>query len=374
MAADARAGGLTRRPDAVVLCLLAAGAAGFLLLPVLTAAPNRLLDGEALALGHVLGAGRATALLPAAALLFFAAAGRRIGAAISAWGLIAGLVWLAGTAAAAVTPGLAPAARIAPGAGWWAAALAAGLIWSETLRALPPALRLPLLPTPLLPVVVLYTHGRLAALSLLREYAARRAEVGAAVAGHVVLVGLTLAIALPAGAALGLLAQRRAALRGPVFTTLNVVQTIPSIALFGLLLPALAPLGAGIGRVPAVIALVLYALLPLARATAEGLDGVDAGIVEAARGIGMPPVRRLWTVEAPLAAPALLAGVRVTVVQTIGLAVIAALIGAGGLGALVFAGLSADALDLVLLGVIPTVALAVIADATLRLLAGLARR
>ena len=252
--------------------------------------------------------------------------------------------------------------------------LAAALMWGETLRPLPPAPRFALLPTALLPAVVLYAHGRLAALSLLREYAVRRAEVGSALAGHVALVGLTLAIALPAGAALGLLAQRRAALRGPVFTALNVVQTIPSIALFGLLLPALAPFGAGIGRVPAVIALVLYALLPLARATAEGLDGVDPGVVEAARGIGMPPLRRLWTVEAPLAAPALLAGVRVTVVQTIGLAVIAALIGAGGLGALVFAGLSADALDLLLLGVIPTVALAVIADATLRLLAGLARR
>jgi osmoprotectant transport system permease protein len=341
-----------------------------LALPWLERAPNRLISGTPVPIG--LGAGW---LLPPALLLGLCAlrpGGRlaRIGAAASVWLLIGALGWLAGAAAARLSAGAPEATRISLGAGFWVALLAAGLAWSQATRGLVAAWRTLLGLLGVVPLLALGLAGRLDQLSVLREYAVRRDEVAAAVATHLWLVGLTLAFALPAGLALGLLAQRRRRWHGPVFGVLNVVQTIPSIALFGLLLPPLARFGVGIGSVPAVIALTLYALLPIARTTAEALAGVAPDIREAARGIGMRPAQILWLVDAPLAWPTVLAGVRVTTVQTIGLAVVAALIGAGGLGALVFAGLSADALDLLLLGVIPTVGLALLADAGLRLLAG----
>ena len=121
----------------------------------------------------------------------------------------------------------------------------------------------------------------------------------------------------------------------------------------------------GIGLLPAVIALSLYALLPIVHGTASGLAQVPAAAVEAATGMGMTTRQLFWQVEVPLALPVLLSGLRVTAVQVIGLAVVAALIGAGGFGALVFQGLASSALDLVLLGVLPVVALGVVVDAAL---------
>jgi osmoprotectant transport system permease protein len=161
--------------------------------------------------------------------------------------------------------------------------------------------------------------------------------------------------------------------QGPVFAVLNTLQTVPSIALFGLLIaplsalataaPALAALGvAGIGPAPAVIALILYALLPVVRNTSAGIAGVDPAVVDAARGMGMTVLQVLCRIELPLASPVLLAGLRIVVVQAIGLAVVAALIGAGGLGTFVFEGLGQDAVDLVLLGALPAIFLAFAAD------------
>ena len=160
----------------------------------------------------------------------------------------------------------------------------------------------------------------------------------------------------------------------PVMTVLNVVQTVPSIALFGLLIAPLSALGAampslgisGIGFAPAVIALTLYALLPVVRNTLAGIAGVDAAIVESARGAGMTGAQILRRVELPLAFPIILTGIRIVVVQAIGLAVVAALVGAGGLGTFVFQGLGQYATDLVLLGALPAIALALAADFTLR--------
>jgi osmoprotectant transport system permease protein len=166
---------------------------------------------------------------------------------------------------------------------------------------------------------------------------------------------------------------------------LNLLQTVPSIALFGLLLvplsslaaaiPSLAALGiGGIGMAPAVIALFLYALLPVVRNGVAGLAGVDVGVVDAARGIGMNRRQLFWQVELPLAMPLLLAGLRIVVVQAIGLAVVAALIGAGGLGSFVFEGLGQYAADLVLLGALPAIALALAADFLLQTLGAMFRR
>ena len=166
---------------------------------------------------------------------------------------------------------------------------------------------------------------------------------------------------------------------------LNLLQTIPSIALFGLLIvplsalaaavPALAALGVGgIGPAPAIIALILYALLPVVRNTVAGSPGSMPAVVDAARGMGMTRRQLFWQVELPLASPLLLAGLRIVTVQAIGLAVVAALIGAGGLGSFVFEGLGQYAADLVLLGALPAIVLALAADFLLQILAEAAAR
>jgi osmoprotectant transport system permease protein len=162
---------------------------------------------------------------------------------------------------------------------------------------------------------------------------------------------------------------------------LNFLQTIPSLALFGFLIaplsalrrsvPKLAALGiAGIGLAPALVALVLYALLPIVRNTATGLLEVDPAVLEAGRGIGLSRRQLFWQIELPLALPLFFAGLRIVTVQAIGLAVVAALIGAGGLGSFVFQGLGEYAVDLVLLGALPAIFLALFADFALGALAG----
>jgi osmoprotectant transport system permease protein len=139
--------------------------------------------------------------------------------------------------------------------------------------------------------------------------------------------------------------------------------------------PRLAALGVGgVGPAPAVVALVLYALLPIVRNTAAGLAGVDRAVIDAARGMGLTRHQLFWQIELPLALPVLLAGLRIVVVQTIGLAVVAALIGAGGLGTFVFEGLGQYALDLVLLGALPAIFLALAADFVLQTLAAMRPR
>ena len=193
---------------------------------------------------------------------------------------------------------------------------------------------------------------------------------------HLQIVAATLLPALLIGVPLGVAAARSERLAAPLFALLNVIQTLPSIALFALLIAPLSSLAAalpgwgirGIGLLPAVIALTLYALLPIVHGTAAGLRQVPAAAVAAATGMGMTARQVFWRVAVPLALPVLLSGLRVTTVQVIGLAVVAALIGAGGYGALVFQGLASSALDLVMLGVLPVVALAIVADAGLELL------
>jgi osmoprotectant transport system permease protein len=184
---------------------------------------------------------------------------------------------------------------------------------------------------------------------------------------------------------LGIAAHRRPRSRATIFGALDIVQTIPSIALFGLLIgplaalagafPALRSIGiSGIGVAPAVIALTLYSLLPMARGAYAGLASVPESVIETARGMGMTKGQMLLEVEAPIALPVLLSGLRIVTVQAVGLAVVAALIGAGGLGSFVFLGLGQRALDLMLLGAIPTIFMALGVDFIFQLLLGAARR
>lgn len=177
---------------------------------------------------------------------------------------------------------------------------------------------------------------------------------------HVVLVGVSMLLAALAAIPTGVLLTRRVAWREWTLGLTNVVQTIPSLALFGFLIPV--PFIGGIGPHTAIIALVLYALLPMLRNTVTGLLNVDTNVRDAATALGMTAGERLWQVELPLAAPTILAGVRIAAVTTIGTATIAAAIGAGGLGVFIFRGLAAVDSLLLLAGAIPAALMALAAD------------
>ncbi len=180
---------------------------------------------------------------------------------------------------------------------------------------------------------------------------------------HLWMVLLSTFFAVAVGIPLGILITRRPALRKPVIATANIIQTIPSLALFGFLLPA-PWIGDRAGRL-AILALTLYSLLPLIRNTYAGIMGVDRAVVEAARGMGLTDSQLLFKVELPLAASVILAGVRVAVVISVGLATIAAAIGAGGLGELIFRGLAMVNNSVILAGAVPAALMALTADTLL---------
>jgi osmoprotectant transport system permease protein len=180
---------------------------------------------------------------------------------------------------------------------------------------------------------------------------------------HLLLVFFSTGIAVILGVPLGLALTRRRSLARPAIGFASVMQTVPSLALFGFLIPM--PLLGGIGNRTAVVALVLYALLPILRNTYTGVLSVDPAVVEAGRGLGMTDWQRLRFVEIPLALPMILAGVRIAAVVSVGLATIAAAIGAGGLGNFIFRGLSMVDHRLILAGAIPAALLAIAADALL---------
>lgn len=375
----------------VVLVLVLLGLTAALSLAFLTHAPNRLLSGRPIGLASLLDGPRALALAPALVLIagpFLRETRATLAAlAVAAALLPVCLLWLAGDEAARLADPEAPARRTSFGGAFWVLAVVAWLALADGLGRLRarPGTRVLAAIAAVAPIGLLIASGRFDELSILKEYANRSDVFAGSVLRHLGLVGGALVPALLVGVPLGVLAHRRTGARGPLFGVLNVIQTIPSIALFGLLMaplsglasaiPALGTFGvSGIGAAPAIVALVLYSLLPVARSVAAGLDQVPASVLDAASGMGMTQGQRFRQVEVPLALPVFLAGLRITVVQAIGLAAVAALIGAGGLGAIMFQGLNASALDLVLLGVVPIVALAAAADAILRLAAALVER
>jgi osmoprotectant transport system permease protein len=200
---------------------------------------------------------------------------------------------------------------------------------------------------------------------LFEFYARHASEVWLLLRQHVGLVAISTAIAALIGLPLGVLVARRPAWRRPVLGLANVFQTVPSLALFGLLIPVF-----GIGAWTAITALVVYALLPIVRNTYAGIAGVDPAVREAGRGMGMTDGELLRLVELPLAAGVILAGVRIATVVSVGIATIAAAIGAGGLGVYIFRGVATVDDTLILAGAIPAALLALLADALL----GLAER
>jgi len=201
--------------------------------------------------------------------------------------------------------------------------------------------------------------------NLLGFYARNAREVLDLLGQHLYLVGISTGLAVALGVPIGILLTRRAAWRAPVLGLANVFQTIPSLALFGFLLPLL-----GIGAWTAIAALVVYGLLPIVRNTYTGIAGVDPAVREAGRGMGMTGRELLMMVELPLAAGVILAGIRVATVVSVGVATIAAAIGAGGLGVYIFRGVAVVDYTLILAGALPAALLALAADGLL----GLAER
>jgi osmoprotectant transport system permease protein len=185
-------------------------------------------------------------------------------------------------------------------------------------------------------------------------------DVASLTGEHLVLVSISSAIAVAIGVGVGILATRRASVRRISLTIANVFQTIPSLALFGFLLPL--PLIGGIGMRTAIISLVLYSLLPILRNTVVGINNVDPGLRDASVAMGMTDTQLLTLVELPLAAPTIIAGIRTAIVTNIGTAVIAAVIGGGGLGVLIFRGVSSVDTTEILAGAIPATVLALAAD------------
>jgi len=366
----------------IVLLLLATA------LPVLTYAPNRLLTGQGIGLLALLSARPGVSLLlllPLGPLLL--APWWRFGR-LREWTvylaclLLAGVLWwLAGNVAAQRAGGDDALARVSFGGGFCLLQLLLLLQQAEVIQRLGQSLpaRLLLLFLAELPLLLLLHAGVLDSLSLLREYYNNQDGFDDALLRHLQLVLFSVLPALFIGTGMGIWAYRSPAFSRLLFPVLNVLQTIPSIALFALLIGPLALLGrylpglgiAGVGLLPAVLALTLYALLPLTRGTLAGLQQVSPAVREAARGMGMTAWQIMYKVEAPLALPVMLSGLRITAVQTVGLTVVAALIGAGGFGAIMFQGLSASALDQVLLGVLPVILLALLLDAAFRLLISL---
>ena len=371
----------------VLLVLVAGGVLAGCGLAFLTTAPNRLVTGTGIRLETLLTGWRFTLLLPAAVLALgvFLSQVRRthVITTIAAALLLAGWVWLAGAHAHRLAETDSAIGRTSFGGAFWLLVFLSWLAAADSIQRLRLGVPASILANTavLAPCVGLLLAGELDHLSLLREYANRHDVFRTAFFRHLELVLATLLPTLLIGVPLGVASVRRERWRTPLFTVLNVVQTVPSIALFGLLLaplswlasqiPMLSRLGiGGIGMAPAVVALTLYALLPVVRSTVAGLEQVPQPVIEAATGMGMSRAQILRRVELPLALPLFLSGLRVATVQIVGLAVVAALIGAGGLGGLVFQGLSSTALDLVLLGVIPVVALAMTCDGIFRFITG----
>jgi osmoprotectant transport system permease protein len=364
----------------LILLLLAAFG-----LPFLSYAPNRLLSGKSISLISLMHGPALWLLVPmlVLAVLSLLAPVRRhaLLTALTASVLLALTFWLSGHAAQQLALEGSKLARTSWGSGCWLMLALSLLVAADALTRVTASHLWRILGNLLvvLPALVLLFSHQLDQLSLLKEYYNRQDVFDAALLQHLTILLATLVPALLIGIPLGVLCFRSVRWQTPIFSTLNIIQTVPSIALFGLLIAPLAGLAkalpwlaehgvSGIGMAPAIVALVLYALLPLVRSVVAGLQSVPASVIESASGMGLTRGQIFLRVQLPLALPLFLTGVRILAVQTVGMAVVAALIGAGGFGAIVFQGLLSSALDLVLLGVIPVIVMAVIVDSLFKFL------
>ncbi len=351
----------------------------------LSQAPNRLLSGTPVAIWNAVDRPILVLLVALAGLLIALSqlgASQNLHRAMLLFATVLLLLLLdgAGRGAAALSQGATATSRVSLGWAFWLMTLCATFAIVDAVQRLnlKPEKQLALTVALVAAIAAMSLSGSFDHLSLLREFAMQRSAFFAELARHAELVIGAMVPALAIGVPLGLWGARHPHSRPALFGTLNILQTIPSVALFGLLIgplsalaaamPALGALGIrGIGVTPALVALVLYALLPVVRNSVAGVEAADPAIIEAARGMGFTPRQIFFHVQLPLGLPVFIAGLRIVLVQTIGLAVIAALIGGGGLGSFIFQGIGQYAIDLVLLGALPVTALALAADFLLRL-------
>lgn len=361
------------RVDRVALFGAVLALAGGFALPFVEVKPNRIANGVSLNLWSAVGPAAAAALLVLAAACAAASlvAPRARGRAELACGvaLLVGDLFALGAAAREHMPPGDSIVRVSVGAGAWLIVLGAVIVWfqgaklanSRTASAVAAAAAVAAL-------LGAFAFGGLSQLSLAYEYRTQSPQYFWMLVGNhvaITLGGTLIATAL--GVPLGIAAARASAVRLTVIPFASVVQTVPSLALFGLLTVPLAALSLPtIGTVPALIALTLYGLLPIVRNTFLGVQSVDPAIVDAGRGMGMSNAELLFRVELPLALPLILDGLRVALVLTVGIAAVMALGGVQDLGTLIFQGFGGIAPDLVLLGALPMVLLSILADRSMR--------
>lgn len=342
----------------------------------LSLAPNRLLSPRLAALPMNAGVSVAVGcfLLGCLGMVLLARRERTLPWAEAAAALaLAGLLAAAGLGASALLADAPRLARAMPAAGMWLSVLllALGAGSCAAGRGGTPARFFAL---SVLGAGALLATGLLDGLSVVREGMARAPEIRAAFLQHLALAGGALLIALLVALPCGLLALRRHKAEAVLMAVSNGFQVVPSIALFGLLMGPLAALAAlwpglrdwgigGIGPAPAMLGISAYLLLPLASSLLAGLRVASPALIDAARGQGMTERQILRRLRLPLGLGVILGGIRLAAVQAVGLATLAALIGGGGLGALVFQGIGQLAVDLILLGVLPVVALSLAVDA-----------
>ncbi|MFW5735161.1 MAG: ABC transporter permease [Oceanidesulfovibrio sp.] len=374
---------------------VALGLGGLLLADFVVLRPNRLAPGEAVSVFRALESWQWGLLVAGFLLLGLcclrverggasAVAMRILGVALPlllCLGLLAGL----GHAAAS---SLEPAnlfMRVSTGSAFWLAVLGLFVAFTDFYQRLESGgrlsaslVRLGLLAGFAAGLAMLVWFGGLENLSLAQEYQGRSHRFFVEMRAHLAITGLAVGSAAVVGLPLGVLMHKWSRIRGASFSVLNIVQTIPSLALFGLLIAPLAWLSSqwpwlrefgvrGIGWLPAVIALGLYALLPIVRNTYAGFERLEAAVLEAGRGMGMGRLELFLKVELPVASPIILNGLRIAGVQIMGNTAVAALIGAGGFGVFIFQGLGQSAIDLIMLGAVPTIVLAVALDLAFQL-------
>jgi osmoprotectant transport system permease protein len=346
---------------------------GVVALPFVESRANRLVAGTSYrAWGSAGLVGWVLVALALAGLVAATLPPRWRGRAVLAAGVAGFSAWVValGFSAGRLMPAGDSPVRVSLALGAWLSLVGIAIVWfagsgrvgSRRLRAAATGVGIAV-------VAATWFLGGLSKISLVYEYHAQSDIFWTLVANH---VGLSLggtAIAAVLGIPLGIAAARRAAVRATVIPVAGIIQTVPSLALYGLLI---IPLGLlklpTLGAVPALIALSLYALLPIVRNTYLGVRGVDPAIIDAGRGMGMSGSELLWRVEMPLALPLVLEGLRASLVMTVGIAAVMAIAGSQDLGTLVFLGWGSTAADQVLLGAIPMVLLSIVADRGIRAL------
>jgi len=358
--------------DRLGALLTLAGLAALVCLPFVVFKANRIVPGNPRSLLQVLPPWEvlgfyAILMLVAATALAAASARLRLAAALIG---VAAVTLTIGAAGDVLTPLGNKVVRVSPGGSFWVLLVCLGLLATDAITRLRPGPGVRVLFLVLFAALVgaALASGILDHLSVMREYEVNATRFAREARQHVILALGSVSAAVIIAVPVGILCHRVPRLRAGTLGVLNLIQTIPSIALFGILMVPLGALAAaapfvtdlgirGIGAAPAVLALFLYSLLPVVANTIVGLARVSPATVDAARGMGLTNWQVLTDIELILAFPVILTGIRIVLVQNIGLATVAALIGAGGFGVFVFQGINQTAIDLVLLGALPIVAL-----------------